>query len=96
MYLHIHCISSQVFGNGIVTLQGGFSSFDPVLYGFSFELSRGGSVLYLDTQDLQLILRSAREVRNAFPDQSAFTPEYMFIATWLRVQYPNSIEVIVE
>ncbi len=69
-YIQLH--SSQVLSDGIVTLQGEFSSFDPVLYVFfsNPDLSRG-SVVYLETHDLQLILRSAREVRNAFPDQSA-------------------------
>ncbi len=52
----------------------------------SIDLSRGGSVLYLETRDSQLISRSASEVSIAFPDQQpAFTPEFLFIATWLEV-----------
>ncbi len=47
--------------------------------------SRGGLVLYGETQDPQLIFRSAREVTAAFPDQPAFSPVSLFIATWLQV-----------
>ena len=57
-------------------------------------LDTGGSILYLDTQDSQLISRSAREVNTAFPNlQSTFTPVYLFIVTWLRVQPLRGTEV---
>ena len=48
--------------------------------------SRGGLVLYGETQDPQLISRYAGEVNTAFPNyQPAFTPLSLFIATWLQV-----------
>ena len=84
MQHNIHCISSQVSSQGLVTVD-----FFTVA-----GLSRGGSVLYLETQDSQLISRSTREVNTAFPNlQSAFTPVNLFIATWLQVSPPNGTEV---
>ncbi len=48
--------------------------------------TRGGSVLYRETQDLVLLSRYASEVRTAFPSlQPAFTPVSLFIVTWLQV-----------
>ena len=48
--------------------------------------SRGGPVLYGETQDPVLLLRSAIEVNTAFPDlQPAFNPVSLFIVTWLQV-----------
>ncbi len=61
-----------------------------VPFGSDIELSLGGQVLYLETKDPVLILRSAGEVNNAFPDlPSPFTPKYLFIVTWLQVPYAN-------
>ncbi len=90
--MYIHCISSQVSSFGFLKLV----PFNTVIVGLGSVtyLSRGGSVLYIETQDSQLILRSACEVNTAFPDlQYAFTPVYLFIATWLQVSPPHSTEV---
>ncbi len=91
MYItYIHCISSQVSSFGFV----GFSFFTVTGLLSLPDLSRGGSVLYLETQDSQLILRSAREVNTAFPNlHSPFTPVNLFIVTWLQVSPPNGTEV---
>ncbi len=77
----IHYISSQVSRETRVTL-----SPDPLvrLFPFEAELSRRGLVLYLETQDQQLISRSSGEVNTAFPGL-AFTPVFLFIATWLQL-----------
>ena len=81
---YIHCFSSQVDTNG-VSLSVSNGHILSLFFG-TVNLSRGGSILYLDTQDSQFISRFTREVRNAFPDlQSAFTPVYLFIATWLQI-----------
>ncbi len=64
------------------------SSHPPVLAPFLVDIdpSRGGLVLYRETQDHQLISRYASEVNNAFPDlQPAFNPVSLFIATWFHV-----------
>ncbi len=63
------------------------SSNPPVLAPFWADInpSAGGLVLYRETQDDLLLSRAANEVRTAFPDQPAFTPVLLFIATWLQV-----------
>ncbi len=87
--LHYYCILSQVRVNGRTTLQSPpttFNSIDPFFT--SITLSKGGSVLYGETQDSQLLERSASEVNNAFPGLS-FTPVSLFIVTWFQVSSGN-------
>ncbi len=54
---------------------------------------RGGSILYRETQDPLLISRYACEVSTAFPDDPAFTPVSLFIATWFEVLTRGSDDV---
>ncbi len=86
----IHCcISSQVGSDGFVSLNTSFQPPYLDIFWANTDPSRGGQVLYRETQDPLLILRSASEVITAFPDQSAFTPVSLFIATWLQVHSNN-------
>ncbi len=64
------------------------------LYG-DVDPSRGGLVLYRETQDPQLISRYANEVSTstAFPNQPTFNPESLFIATWFHVPSISRNEV---
>ncbi len=93
-------LSSQVHNNGHVSLIGSFSdvrvasfrgrrlpSIPPILAPFLSDAntSDAGLVLYRETQDPVLISRYADEVNTAFPNQTAFTPVYLFIVTWLQV-----------
>ena len=90
MYYITFTVSSQVSSNGFVD----FLSFFLAGLVSSPDLSRGGSVLYLETQDSQLISRSASEVNTAFPNlHSTFTPVNLFIATWLQIPPLNGTEV---
>ncbi len=57
--------------------------------------SRGGSILYRETQDPLLISRYACEVSTAFPDHPAFTPVSLFIATWFEVLPAGNSELSV-
>ncbi len=91
--LHYYCISSQVQINGGTTLlelsSQSFAFIDP-FYTRSIDLSRGGLVLYGETQDPQLLKRSAGEVNNAFPGlQPPFTPVSLFISMWFQISSAN-------
>ncbi len=86
--LHYYCISSQLrFNGGTIVRSSARSTYiDP--FSTSIDLSRGGSVLYGETQDPQLLERSAGEVNNAFPGLS-FTPMSLFISMWFQVSSAN-------